>query len=135
MGFISATGLFAHGEIVAVAIASDLISETCAGYTRRQAMELARLCASKPNLCRAMLRLWREFVFSAHCKARGYDWAVSYQDESLHTGGTYRFDGWVRLKEHASSGTDRRSGLKGRTKTIWGWHEDQATRKDAALSP
>jgi hypothetical protein len=132
-GNIWAHGLFAHGELVAVTISAALIRETCAGLTRAQAVELARLCASRPGLCRVMLRLWREFVYPAHCQRHGYEWAVSYQDESLHIGDTYRFDGWVRLREHARSGPDSRTGRPGRTKTIWGWHEDGGVRSAAKL--
>ncbi|HTI81807.1 MAG TPA: hypothetical protein VL614_15265 [Acetobacteraceae bacterium] len=132
-GHMWAQGLFAHGELVGVAISSALISATCAGLTRRDAFELARLCAAKTDLCRVILRLWREFAFPAHCRQHGFEWAVSYQDESLHSGDTYRFDGWVRLRENAQSGTDQRTGRKGRSKTIWGWHADRAVRRAASL--
>jgi hypothetical protein len=125
-----AHGLFAHGEMVGVAITAGLIRETCAGLTRGQAVELARLCAARPDLCRVVLRLWREFVFPALGRAYGYHWAVSYQDEALHSGNTYRFDGWVQLGR-SRSGTDQRSGRKGRSKTIWGWCADEQTRRAA----
>lgn len=124
-----AHGLFADSELVAVTVTCSLISPTCAGLDRSEAVELARLCAERPDLCRVMLRLWREFIFPPLSKHRGFQWAVSYQDEALHTGDTYRFDGWVRLKERARSGTDTRSGRPGRTKAIWGWHADPAVRK------
>jgi len=132
-GQIWALGMFAHSELVAVTVSAALIRETAAGFGRSQAFELARLCAVRPDLCRVMLRLWREFAFPAHCRAHGFEWAISYQDEALHSGDTYRFDGWVRLREHARSGTDQRSGRKGRVKTIWGWHADRATRDAAKL--
>ena len=125
IGLIRAHGLIAHGKLVAVSVTADLVAATCAGLDRGQAIELARLCAERRDLCRVMLRLWREFVFPAYPQ----EWAVSYQDEKLHTGNTYRFDGWVKLLEHASSGTDKRSGRKGRRKTVLGWHPDQTTRK------
>jgi len=133
-GYMWAHGLFAHGELIAVTISAALIRETCAGLTRAEAFELARLCAARPHLCRAMLRLWREFVFPAHCRRHGYEWAISYQDEALHSGDTYRFDGWVRLREHARSGTDQRSGRKGRSKTIWGWNENEVARRAVRLA-
>jgi antitoxin VapB len=125
MGLLRAHGMFAHGQLVALTVTADLVRETCAGLSREEAVELARLCAARADLCRPMLRLWREFVFPAYSAA----WAVSYQDEALHTGDTYRFDGWVQLQQHARSGTDQRSGRKGRSKTIWGWHPDPAIRK------
>jgi antitoxin VapB len=131
MGIQQAHGVFAHGALVGVTITADLVSATCAGFTRQEAIELARLCASRRDLCRPILRVWREFVFPAFDRP----WAVSYQDEALHTGATYRFDGWVRLREHAHSGPDRHNQggdkavpRKGRTKTIWGWHADSDTR-------
>lgn len=116
-----AHALYAHGNPIAVTVTAALVNKTCAGLTRNQAVELARLCADRPNINRVMLRLWRELVFPALSAQRGWTWAVSYQDERLHSGNTYRFDGWVKLREHSRSGIDQRSGRKGRTKTIWGW--------------
>lgn len=124
---IWAHGLHEHGRLVAVAVTAGLVARTCAGFTRAEAVELARLCAARPDLCRVMLRMWREFVFPPLCHCYGYQWAVSYQDEALHSGDTYRFDGWVRL-DRSRSGTDQRSGREGRSKTIWGWHPDPAER-------
>ena len=107
-----------HGdEPVALTTASTTITPTVAGnsgLTRENAIELSRLCAARPCLCRVALRLWREFVFPA----LGYDYAISYQDSDLHTGNTYRFDGWQRIAK-SRSGTDTRSGRKGRNKYIW----------------
>ena len=128
MGMMLAHGLFEAGNLVAVTVASDLVAETCAGFSREKAVELARLCAIRPDLCRVALRLWREFVFPQLCAAKGWEWAVSYQDEDLHDGNTYRFDGWVVLATNCRSGTDQRSGRKGRVKTIWGWHPDKQRR-------
>jgi len=122
-GAIYAHAMFIHGQPAALAIGSSLIRETAAGFTRAEALELARLCAARPDLNRVMLRLWRECVFPAF----GCGWAISYQDEAMHTGDIYRFDGWVRLAR-SRSGTDARSGRKGRNKTIWGWHADKAIR-------
>jgi len=116
-----AHAMFMHGEPVAVAVTASLVRETCAGLTRAEAIELARLCAGRPWLNRAMLRIWREAVLPPLCRAYGWSWAVSYQDELAHSGNTYRFDGWTVLGR-SSSGTDKRSGRKGRRKTIWGWH-------------
>lgn len=121
-------GLRHNGELVAVATASSLIRETCAGLTRAEAVELSRLCASRPGLCRVALRLWREFVFPALARSRGVQWAVSYQDADLHSGNTYRFDGWVPLGRGQSGAVDPRSGRKGRRTRIWGWHPDAAAR-------
>ena len=129
-GHLWAHGLFEHGALVAVAVSAALIRETCQGLDRARAFELARLCAARPHLCRPMLRLWREFVFPPLCRCHGWEWAVSYQDEALHSGDLYRFDGWVRLGR-SRSGKDPRSGRQGRTKTVWGWHEDGAVRAAA----
>lgn len=121
-------GLMEHGETVAVAISASLISEECASIPRAQAVELARLCAARPGLCRVMLRLWREMVLPALGRVHGYTCAVSYQDEALHNGATYRFDGWMPIGR-SRSGTDQRSGRKGRNKTIWGWAITDAGRE------
>lgn len=112
--------LIHSGEPVAVTAASTLIRECVGGglshLTRENTIELSRLCAVRPGLCRVALRLWREFVFPA----LGVSWAISYQDADLHNGNTYRFDGW-RREGYSHSGTDSRSGRKGRNKWIWVW--------------
>jgi len=109
-----------EGRAVAVAMCSGLIRECVGGgnqhLTRENTMELSRLCAERPGLCRVALRLWREFVFPQ----LGVDNAISYQDADMHSGHTYRFDGWERIG-FSRSGTDQRSGRKGRRKWIWRW--------------
>lgn len=121
-------GLRHNGQLVAVVSADTLITPVVAGLSRDEAVELSRSCAVRPDLNRAVLRLWREFAFPA----LGYPWAVSYQDERLHTGNLYRFDGWVPLAR-TRSGTDQRSGAKGRRKTAWGWCADPAQRQARGL--
>jgi hypothetical protein len=112
--------LLHEGRPVAVAMAASLIRECVGGgnqhLTRENCIELARLCAARPGLCRVALRLWREFVFPN----MGYAAAISYQDADLHNGNTYRFDGWTQVGR-SRSGTDARSGRKGRNKLIWAW--------------
>jgi hypothetical protein len=120
-------GLRHHGRVIAATASGDLIKEPVAGFTRAEAFELGRVCAEGPNLNRAVLRLWREFVFPVLCNAHGFTWVVSYQDAVLHNGDLYRFDGWVRLCR-SRSGTDGRSGAIGRDKWIWGWCADPALR-------
>lgn len=109
-----------EGRPVAISMAATLVRECVGGgnknLTRENTIELARLCAERPGLCRVALRLWREFVFPA----LGYDCAISYQDADMHNGNTYRFDGWERIG-FSSSGTDSRSGRRGRRKWIWCW--------------
>lgn len=127
-------GLRAHGELVAVVAASRLVNATAAGFNRDTALELSRVCAARQDLCRVVLRLWREFVFPDLCRAHGYEWAISYQDAALHSGDLYRFDGWVRVA-FSHSGTDRRSGRPGRDKWVWGWHADPIIRAAARRAP
>ena len=111
-------GLFHEGVPVAVTTASNLITSHAGGgldYLKREnTIELSRLCASRSGLCRVALRLWREFVF----QFLPFEYALSYQDADLHSGNTYRFDGWQRLG-YSRSGTDTRSGRPGRNKWIW----------------
>lgn len=113
-------GLFSGSELVAVTTVSPLIAPNVGGgmkpLTRESCCELSRLCAARSGLCRVALRLWREFVFPGLGKAS----AISYQDADLHSGHTYRFDGWKRAA-YARSGTDTRSGRKGRNKWVWVW--------------
>lgn len=112
--------LFHEGKPVAVVCTASLIREVVGGglawMDRGNTIELGRLCAARPGLCRVALRLWREFVFPS----LGYTYAISYQDADLHTGHTYRNDGWKRCG-YSRSGTDSRSGRKGRNKWIWVW--------------
>jgi hypothetical protein len=118
-------GLFLERELIGVATTSALIASRVAveaDRTRTNTIELSRLCAARPDLCRVVLRLWREFVFPTI----GFPWAISYQDAVLHTGNIYRFDGWQRFPKKSRSGTDQRSGRQGRTKWIWGWPVDNS---------
>jgi len=109
---------------VAVAMAASLVREHVGGglahLTRDNSIELARLCAERPGLCRVALRLWREFVLPQLAPV-----AISYQDADLHNGNTYRFDGWGRAG-FSSSGTDQRTGRKGRRKWIWVYPPERA---------
>lgn len=124
--------LFHHGQPVAVAAAGETVREVVGdtGLTRRDAVELVRLCAAREHLCRPMLRLWREFIFPAIGLAHGRRVAVSYQDESLHSGDLYRFDGWVEIGRGGGGGSDQRSGRRGRRLAIWGWPADELMRPD-----
>lgn len=66
--------------------------------------------------------MWREFVFPV----LPADFAISYQDADLHSGNTYRFDGWARLAFSRSGGIDQRTGRSGRNKWVWAWPADAA---------
>lgn len=115
--------LFEHGEPVAVTMCGETVREVIgdSGVRRQDAVELARLCAAREHLCRPMLRLWREMIFPAVAAAHGRTVAVSYQDESLHTGDVYRFDGWRLIGKGGRGGRDNRTGRPGRKLRIWGW--------------
>lgn len=120
MGFSIAHAMKHEGNPVAVTVTSDLIRENVAqrqDLTRDNTCELSRVCAARRDLCRVVLRLWREFVFPT----LGYQYAISYQDAVLHSGDLYRFDGWTCIVERAHSGVDARSGRVGRTKKVWLW--------------
>jgi antitoxin VapB len=119
MGIAQAHGLIYDQQLVAVVISADLVSPTVGGASflnRDNAIELARVCAREKDWNRVALRLWRLAVFPGFKK----NYAVSYQDAKLHTGDLYRFDGWTKCG-YSHSGTDRRSGRKGRDKFIWVW--------------
>ncbi len=122
-GVQHAYGLIVGGSIVGVVGTSDLAAERVSGFNRQQAIELSRVCAERPDICRILVRLWREFVFPHFSQP----WAVSYQDAALHSGDLYRFDGWIRLSR-SHSGADTRSGREGRDKWIWGWRADPIIR-------
>ena len=129
-------GFWAHqllheGQPVALTVTAALVRERVGGglqhLTRANTIELARVCAVRPGLCRVMVRMWREFLFPTFGKPH----AISYQDSNLHRGDLYRFDGWQRLAEVKASGTDHRTGRKGRPRVIWGWpHQELPTKKE-----
>lgn len=127
-----AHGLFHGDQLVAVTVTSTLICARVGGglqhINRGNALELSRLCADRPGLCRVALRLWREFVFPS----LGVPIAISYQDADLHTGNTYRFDGWERIGYSRAGGVDRRSGRPSRNKHIWAWPRGASNRLRAA---
>jgi hypothetical protein len=125
--FGGAHGLFHDGQLIGVCATQRLIAEETCDLSRDEAFELARVCAARPGLCRVVVRLWREFVFPAACRASGMRWAISYQDEVQHNGGLYRMDGWVRIGR-SRSGTDLRARggtRRGRRKTLWAWCDDE----------
>jgi len=108
------------GQPVAVAMTSGLICPNVherPDLNRSNTVELSRLCAARPGLCRVALRLWREFAFPG----LGVAHAISYQDADLHNGATYRFDGWQRIG-FARGRPDRRTGREGRNRWIWLWN-------------
>lgn len=117
--------LSVHGDPVGLACTSSLIRERVGGglghLTRANTIELSRLCARESWACRVVLRLWRETVFPG----LGVEAAISYQDADLHTGNTYRFDGWRRAG-YSHSGADSRTGRQGRNKYIWVWPPEAA---------
>ena len=126
-------GLIHDGKILAITCTSGLVRETvggCPWATRATAIELSRLCASRKDLNRAALRLWRVFTFPQFDR----QWAISYQDDDLHTGATYRNDGWHRVA-FSASGVDQRTDRRGRNKWVWVWPEppaDHISPHDAA---
>lgn len=122
-------GLRHHGELVAVVCNDSLIRDTCQ-LSRSTAFELSRLCAVREHICRAMLRMWREFVFPDLARSWGTPWALSYQNAAMHNGDLYRFDGWVKL-DSTSGGGDPRAverTVSGGRRNIWGWHADAGER-------
>jgi hypothetical protein len=113
--------LYFGEQPVALTVMSQLITPRLGVgmeyMVRENTIELSRLCACRPGLCRVALRLWREFVFEPST----YEFAVSYQDADLHSGNTYRFDGWREVGYSPRGGPDKRTGRRGRNKKIWQW--------------
>lgn len=123
--------MFEHGVPIAVAAAGETVREVVGqtGISRSRCVELVRLCAARRDICRPMLRLWREIVFPRLALAHHRDFAVSYQDEALHSGDLYRFDGWIAIGKRSGGGSDQRSGRAGRKLRIWAWSPYATERK------
>lgn len=113
---------------IAVAVSASTVAATCAGRSRGELVELARLCSGEPWATRVMLRLWREVCAPAWT---GWDVAaaVAYSQNDRHEGRIYRFDGWTRVTTEAgtSGGGGTWTGprsidhkARGR-KTLWLW--------------
>jgi hypothetical protein len=122
-------GLFHHGQPIAVAMSGETVREVVGktGIRRDQCVELVRLCAANDSMNRVMLRLWREVIFPDLASVHRRVLAVSYQDRDLHTGNTYRFDGWVNIGKGGGGGPDSRTGAPGRRMNIWAWPRDVAS--------
>jgi hypothetical protein len=122
-------GIRHHGELVAVVACDSLIRATC-GFEREDAFEVSRLCAVRPYICRAAIRIWREFAYPDIARAWGAPWAISYQNAVMHRGDLYRFDGWQRVG-WSSGGSDPRAAagtVSAKKRVIWGWHGDHTVR-------
>ncbi len=117
----AAHGLLHDGRLVAVACTSGLVRESVGGapwLNRGNCVELSRVCAERPNLCRVVIRMWREFTWPDFKIPA----AVSYQDACLHSGDLYRFDGWEKIAESKGGGSvDQRTGRVGRDLIKWQW--------------
>ncbi|ORE90981.1 hypothetical protein [Aurantimonas sp. 22II-16-19i] len=120
--------MFQHGEPVAVTVTGETAREVVGstGLFRTEVAELVRLCALRPGMCRPMLRIWREMIFPLIAARHRRSFAVSYQDEALHTGNLYRFDGWIFIGKGGGGGLDSRTGRSGRSMKIWGWAQTEA---------
>ncbi len=115
--------LFEQGVPIAVIGAGETVREVVGqtGIRREDCVELVRLCAARPHLCRPMLRLWRELVLPSLLAVHDRKLAISYQDESLHRGDVYRFDGWIDIGKGGRGGADSRTGRPSRRLRIWAW--------------
>ena len=78
-------GVIMHGPIISPQLATEVMGDT---LTRARTIEVTRLCAARPHLCRVVLRLWREFAFPDLVANGECQFAVSYQDADAHTGNT-----------------------------------------------
>lgn len=97
-------GLYLGPELISVAVSASTVSATCAGFSRFEVVELARL-VTKPGekaFTRVSLRLWRQLAPAAWVKKYHKKWpvvhaVVSYSNETRHKGDIYRFDGWEKV--------------------------------------
>ena len=125
--------LIVAGRPVAVAVSASTVSPTIRAddgrvWSRRQAVELARLAAAERWATRVMLRLWREALAPTWPHWAVTD-AFAYSLNDRHDGRTYRFDGWERVA--ASAGRSRGGGqwstqrsdghAAAGAKSLWHW--------------
>lgn len=110
---------------IAVAVSASTVNETCAGWPRREVVELVRLCAAPTHrwATRVALRLWREIAPGEW--GRDY-WPVralvSYANTAQgHKGDIYRFDGWEKAAEVRGgvAGGNWTRGKRYDPKSVW----------------
>lgn len=110
--------------LVSVAVSASVVGVTCAGFQRREVVELARLVTHPAErwATRVCLRLWRHFAPAEWGREQ---WPVvamvSYADAARHAGDVYRFDGWERwgmVKGRTSVG-GRQAGATCNEKSVW----------------
>ncbi len=115
-------GLRHEGRLLAVVATDTLIRERVAGLTRHDAVELSRLCAAKPDLCRVALRLWRSFAFPqllSHAAAAGRS-AIRMPPSTAaisfgSTGGLHSVDRGAGPTPGPDAGAEERSSGAGAT--------------------
>ena len=92
------------GDPVSVAVSCSTVSETAAGLSRSELVELARLCSDPAQrwATRPMLRLWRE-VAAPRWPYWPVSAAVAYSQNSRHQGDLYRWDGWQKVSDDCGS--------------------------------
>lgn len=110
--------------IISVAVSASTVNARCAGYDRKEVVELAR-CASDPTFkwsTRVCLRLWRELAPKVWASKYWPVCAVvSYQNALIHSGNLYRFDGWRKVADvpGGSGGGGWNRQKKYPPKSIW----------------
>jgi hypothetical protein len=133
--------LHLDGQPVSLAVSASTASATAAGLSRRELVELARLCSGPGHAwaTRVMLRIWREV-----CAPRWPYWpvtaAIAYSQNHRHQARIYRFDGWTKVTDRAGSsggGTwsrrrDPSDPATGR-KTLWLWRYPDPAALPAAV--
>jgi hypothetical protein len=93
-------------EPIAVAVGASAVSDTVAGYDRKEVVELARLACRERWATRVMLRLWREVAAPRYRLGPDHPApvaAVAYSQNARHEGAIYRFDGWTLVNDKAGS--------------------------------
>lgn len=138
-----AFGMFFLDELIAIATSGSTVSasvDQALGMTRRNTIELTRICNSPDpkakHVLRAVLRVWREFLATtwppANRAAQPTQALVTYSLPNKGGGGLYRFDGWYRLRDckpWAGGGTrpsaSRDRGV--RPDALWGYPLSDAT--------
>jgi len=120
--------------LIAVAVSGSIINgpisirndegEVVRSYDREEVVELTRLASNVKWANRIMIRAYRELLAPAW-KCWPVKAVVSYSKNEMHSGNTYRFDGWAKINDNCGA----RQAMLNRGKRRYGNDDPRAGSK------